>query len=50
MKKLSPAFPSGHISLVMLGQTMYYEKASMSLGHRMAKRIFGALKKKPAQR
>jgi di/tricarboxylate transporter len=39
MKKNISIFPQGSISLVMLGQTMYYAKSSQGLGKRLAQRF-----------
>ncbi|MEK7631800.1 MAG: hypothetical protein AAB445_02960 [Patescibacteria group bacterium] len=47
MKKISGAFPQGQISLVMLGQTMYYAKSSHGLGHRLAQGLSNIFRRHP---
>ena len=47
MKKTTSLFPNGQISLVMLGQTMYYSKSSSSLGRRLSQQFFSMFKPAP---
>ncbi|PIS40827.1 MAG: hypothetical protein COT26_01295 [Candidatus Kerfeldbacteria bacterium CG08_land_8_20_14_0_20_43_14] len=47
MKKTISTFPNGQISLVMLGQTMYYSKSSSSAGKRIAQQFFSFFKTAP---
>jgi hypothetical protein len=50
MKKLASAFPQGQISLVMLGQTMYYAKSSPTLGRRIAQSFSYLFTRRPKKR
>ncbi|MFA6588681.1 MAG: hypothetical protein WCT08_06505 [Patescibacteria group bacterium] len=47
MKKTTSMFPNGQISLVMLGQTMYYSKSSTGLGKRLTQQVFSIFKPAP---
>ncbi len=50
MKKAASTFPQGQISLLMLGQTMYYAKSSPTLGRRIAQSFSHLFTRRPKRR